>query len=46
MRHNHDLPTYVPFLDLVKAFGTVDNTLMLQILKNYGAPPEAPLLQS
>ena len=37
-RHNHDLPTYVAFLDLVKAFATVDHTLMLQILKKYGAP--------
>ena len=39
-RHNHNLPTYVAFVDLVKAFDTVDNTLMLQILKNYGAPPK------
>ena len=37
-RHNHDLPTYVTFVDLVKAFDTVDHTLMLQILKKYGAP--------
>ena len=39
-RHNHDLPTYVAFADLVKAFDTVDHTLMLQILKKYGAPPK------
>ena len=39
-RHNHDLPTYVVFVDLVKAFGTVDHTLMLHILKKYGAPPK------
>ena len=39
-RHNHDLPTYVEFVDLVKAFDTVDHTLMLQILKKYGAPPK------
>ena len=39
-RYNHDLPTYVAFVDLVKAFDTVDHTLMLQILKNYGAPPK------
>ena len=39
-RHNHDLPTYVAFVDLVKSFDTVDHTLMLQILKKYGAPPK------
>ena len=39
-RHNHDLPTYVAFLDLVKTFDTVDHTLMLHILKKYGAPPK------
>ena len=39
-RHNHNLPTYVAFVDLVKAFDTVDHTLMLQILKKYGAPPK------
>ena len=27
-------------MDLVKAFDTVDHTLMLQILKEYGAPPK------
>ena len=30
--------TYVAFVDLVKAFDTVDHTLMLQILEKYGAP--------
>ena len=38
-RHNHDLPTYVAFVDLVKVFDTFDHTLILHILKNYGAPP-------
>ena len=28
-RHNHDLPTYIAFVDLVKAFDTVDHALML-----------------
>ena len=27
-------------MDLVKAFDTVDHTLMLHILKKYGAPPK------
>ena len=39
-RHNHDLPTYVAFVDFVKAFDTIDHTLTLQILKKYGAPPK------
>ena len=39
-RHNHDLPTYVAFVDLFNAFDNVDHTLMLHILKNYGAPPK------
>ena len=39
-RHNHDLPTYVAFVDLFKAFDTVYHTLMIQILKKYGAPPK------
>ena len=38
-RHNNDLPTDVTFVELVKAFDTVDQTLMLHILKKYGAPP-------
>ena len=40
MRHNHDLPTYIAFMDLVKAFDTVYHTLKLPILKKYGAPPK------
>ena len=39
-RHNHDLPTYAAFVDIVKAFDTADHTLMLQILKKYGDPPK------
>ena len=39
-RHNHNLPTYVAFVELVKAFDTVDHNLMLHILKKYGAPPK------
>ena len=39
-RHNHNLPTYVAFVDLVKAFDTVDHILMFHHLKKYGAPPK------
>ena len=39
-RNNNDLPSYVAFVDLVKAFDTVDHTLMIHILKKYGASPK------
>ena len=39
-RHNHDLPTYVAFVDLIKEFDTIDHTLMLHILKKYCDPPK------
>ena len=39
-RHNHNLPTYVAFVDLVKAFGTVDHRMLMRILERYGAPPK------
>ena len=28
-RHNHNLPTFVAFVDLVKVFDTVDNGIMI-----------------
>ena len=37
-RHNHNLPSYVSFVDLVKAFDTVNQVMMLKILERYGAP--------
>jgi hypothetical protein len=39
MRKNHNLPTYVGFVDLVKAYNTANHDLLLNILKQYGAPP-------
>ena len=39
-RHNHNLPSYAEFFDLVKAFNTVNHDMMLKILKRYGAPPK------
>ena len=39
-RHNHNLPSYAAFVDLVKAFDTVNNYMMLKILERYGTPPK------
>ena len=40
MRHNINLLCYVAFVDLVKAFDTVNQILMLKILEQYDAPPK------
>ena len=37
--HNHNLPTWVAFADLVKAFDTSNHQLMVMILAKYGCPP-------
>ena len=39
-QHNHNLPCYVEFVDLVKVFDTVNHVMMLKILERYGAPPK------
>ena len=39
-RHNHNLPCYVAFVDIVKAFDTVNQVMMLKILERYGTPPK------
>ena len=39
LRHNHNLPIWVAFADLVKAFDTLNHQLMLVILAKYGCPP-------
>ena len=38
LRHNHNLPTWVEFADLVKAFETSNHALIINILEKYGAP--------
>jgi len=39
-RHNHDLASYVGFVDLVKAYDTANHALLIDILRKYGAPPK------
>jgi hypothetical protein len=39
-RHNHDLTSYVGFVDLVKAYDTANHKLLIDILCQYGAPPK------
>ena len=37
---NHDLPSFVAFVDLVKAYDTANHELLVKILERYGAPPK------
>ena len=37
---NHDLPSFVDFVDLVKAYDTANHDLLLKILEKYGASPK------
>ena len=39
LRHHHNLPTYVLFADLVKAFDTSNHELMDNRFNKYGCPP-------
>ena len=38
MRHNHNFPMHVAFVDIVKAFDTVKYDLLMNVLGSYGAP--------
>ena len=40
LRHNHNLPTWVMFVDLVKAFDNSNHILLIDILRKYGCPPK------
>ena len=40
LRYNHNLPTFMMFADLVKAFDTSNQKLMAAILKKYGCSPK------
>jgi hypothetical protein len=39
MRKNHNLPSYVAFVNLVKAYNTANHELLLTLLEKCGAPP-------
>ena len=41
LRYNHNIPTFVMFSDLVKAFNTSKQKLMVEILKKYGCSPKS-----
>ena len=40
LQKHHNLLLYVGFVDLVKAYDTVNHALLFDILKRYGSPPE------
>ena len=39
LRHNHNLPKWVAFTDLINAFDTSNHALLINILGKYCAPP-------
>ncbi len=39
-QRNHDLASFVDFVDLVKAYDIANHDLLLRILERYGAPPK------
>ena len=38
--NNHNLPTFVAFVDLVKDFDTAGHELLIKVLEIYGDPPK------
>lgn len=40
LRHQHNLPSFVAFVDLVKAYDTANHELLIALLARYGAPEE------
>ena len=52
LRHNHNLPTWVAFIDLVKSFDTSNHALLIAILGNmehtqdYAQQSNAPMTKA
>ena len=40
LRHQHNFPTFVAFVDLVKAYDTTNPQLLIEILRQHSAPPK------
>ena len=40
LRREHNLPTFVAFVDLVKAYDTTNHQMLIEMLRQYGAPPK------
>jgi hypothetical protein len=40
MRKNHNLPSYVAFVNLIKAYDMANHNLFLDLLKQYRAPSQ------
>lgn len=40
LRREHNLESYVVFIDLVKSFDTINHKLMILVLEKYGFPPK------
>ena len=39
-RRNHDLASYVGFVDLIKAYDTANHKLLIDVIRRYRAPPK------
>ena len=40
LRHQHNLPSFVAYVDLVKAYDTANHEVLIRLLEKYGAPPQ------
>ena len=40
LRRQHKLPTFVAFVDFVKAYNAANHQLLIEILEQYGVPPK------